>query len=293
MRRRRVLLGIGVIAALVLGLLLALAALSPRGSAVSVTSGDRIGVVEVRGFIADARSINEALRYFRDTQEVKAVLVRVESPGGLVAPSQEMHDEVSRTKAVKPVVVSMGTVAASGGYYLSAPATQIVANPGTATGSIGVILQFPDFHVILDKFGYRTRVLKSGPLKDAGSPFREMTETERKVLQGLVDDIFSQFVDAVAAGRRMDRKAVLELADGRVYSGRQAQKLGLVDRLGGFWDAVALAQELAGLKGKPRLEYRARKSGGLLRLLLGEDSDALAPFKPAAGPPLRFALPGW
>ena len=282
-----------MLVALGIGLIFALAVFSQRDSELSVSSGERIGVVEVRGFISDARPVTEALRYFREEGEVKAVVIRVDSPGGLVAPSQEMYDEVLRTREAKPVVVSMGTVAASGGYYLSAPATRIVANPGTATGSIGVILQFPDFHVILDKFGYQSRVVKSGPLKDAGSPYRQMTEAERKVFQGLVDDIFSQFVDAVAAGRKLDRRTVLELADGRVYSGRQAQRLGLVDRLGGFWDAVAMAKELSGLEGKPRLQYRGRKSGGVLRLLLGEDSDVFAPLKPAAGPPLRFALPGW
>jgi protease-4 len=293
MKRRRWLLGLGLLAALGLGLILAVAVLTPRGQAVSVSSGDRIGVVEVRGFIADARPVTEALRTFREDKGVKAIVLRVETPGGLVAPSQEMHDEVMRTKASKPVVVSMGTVAASGGYYLSAPASRILADPGTATGSIGVILQFQDFHVILDKFGYRTRVVKSGPLKDAGSPFRAMTEAEKAVFQSLVDDIFAQFVDAVAQGRKMSREAVLKLADGRVYSGRQALKAGLVDELGGFWDAVTLAQELAGLKGKPKLQYRGAKKGGILRLLLGEDSEALEPLRPAAYPPLRLVLPGW
>ncbi|GAB6063508.1 signal peptide peptidase SppA [Deferrisoma palaeochoriense] len=255
--------------------------------------GERIGVVEVKGFIADARPAVEALREFRKDDDVKAVVVRVESPGGGIAPSQEIHDEVRRTAAEKPVIVSMGALAASGGYYVSAPATGIVALPGTATGSIGVILQFQEVHVLFDKLGLRTRVVKSGPLKDAGSPFREMTDEDRAVFQQLIDDLFQQFVDAVAEGRHMDREAVLALADGRVYSGRQAQALGLVDRLGGFWDAVDWARELAGLPEEPKLEYRRRDRRGLLRWLLGDDADALAPLEEVAAPPLRYALPGW
>lgn len=256
-------------------------------------SGERVGVVEVRGFIADPRATTEALRDLREDDGVKAVVVRVDSPGGVVAPSQEIHDEVARTAKVKPVVVSMGAVAASGGYYLSAPATRIVANPGTATGSIGVILKFEEVHRLLDKLGLQGNVVKSGPMKDAGSPLRPMEPRERALFQGLVDDIFGQFVDAVAAGRRLERVKVLALADGRIYSGRQAKALGLVDELGGFWDAVALAQKLAKLEGEPRLDRRGKKTGGLLRWLLGDDSEALSRLWPEAAGPLRYEAQGW
>ncbi|MBI5014288.1 MAG: signal peptide peptidase SppA [Deltaproteobacteria bacterium] len=288
MTRKKALIALGIAAALLIGLCLALS-LRPGG----VAAGRRIGVVEVRGFLADPQSAVDALRDLRKDEGIKAVVVRVESPGGLVAPSQEIHDELARTAAVKPVVVSMGVVAASGGYYLAAPATRIVADPGTATGSIGVILKFDEVHGLLDKLGVRTGVVKSGAMKDAGSPFRPMSTQEKAVFQGLVDDIFAQFVDAVARGRKMDRERVLALADGRVYSGRQAQKLGLVDELGGFWDAVARAQTLAGLSGEPELDYRGKKSGGLLRLILGEDSDALAPLHSVSAGPLRLEVPGW
>lgn len=284
---KKVFLGLGA-AALLSGLALALSLCSGGAGA-----GPRIGVVEVRGFLADPRPAVDALRALRKDEGIKAVVIRVESPGGMVAPSQEIHDEVARTAAAKPVVISMGAVAASGGYYLAAPATRIVADPGTATGSIGVILKFEEVHGLLDKLGLRTGVVKSGALKDAGSPFRPMSAPERAVFQGLVDDIFAQFVDAVAKGRKMERATVLALADGRIYSGRQAQKLGLVDQLGGFWDAVAAAQKLAGLTGEPDLVYRGKKSGGVLRLLLGEDSDVLAPLHSVSAGPLRYAVPGW
>ncbi len=284
---------LGVLLAVAAGVALAAGAALWWAGRGALPMGERIGVVEVRGFIADARPAVEALRAFRKDEDVKAVVVRVESPGGGIAPSQEIHDEVKRTAAVKPVIVSMGALAASGGYYLSVPATGIVALPGTATGSIGVILQFQEVHLLFNKLGLRTQVVKSGPLKDAGSPFREMTAEDRAVFQSLIDDLFQQFVDAVAGGRGMDRQAVLALADGRVYSGRQALDLGLVDRLGGFWDAVEWARQLAGLPEEPKLEYRRRDRRGVLRWLLGDDADALAPLEEAAAPPLRYALPGW
>lgn len=283
---------VGVVLALGAGLALAVG-VSRWVLGDGLVAGDRVGVVEVRGFIADARPAVEALREFRKAEGVRAVVVRVESPGGGVSPSQEIRDEVKRTAAVKPVVASFGALAASGGYYLSAPATRIVANPGTATGSIGVILQFQELHLLFDRLGLRSRVVKSGPLKDAGSPFREMNEADRTAFQALVDDLFSQFVEAVAEGRGLEPGAVRALADGRVYSGRQARDLGLVDELGGFWDAVELAWRLAGLEGEPAVEYRRRRPGSALRWLLGEDADALVPLEAAAAPFPRYAMPTW
>lgn len=290
--RRRLGWIVGVVLALGAGLALAVG-VSRWVLGEGLVAGDRVGVVEVRGFIADARPAVEALREFRKAEGVRAVVVRVESPGGGVSPSQEIRDEVKRTAAVKPVVASFGALAASGGYYLSAPATRIVANPGTATGSIGVILQFQELHLLFDRLGLRSRVVKSGPLKDAGSPFREMNEADRTAFQALVDDLFSQFVEAVAEGRGLEPGAVRALADGRVYSGRQARDLGLVDELGGFWDAVELAWRLAGLEGEPAVEYRRRRPGSALRWLLGEDADALVPLEAAAAPFPRYAMPTW
>ncbi|GAB4279493.1 MAG: signal peptide peptidase SppA [Deferrisomatales bacterium] len=290
---RKLLKALGILLAVAVGFALALVAVSLWRADEGLPIGERIGVVELQGFIADAGPTVEALRDFQDDEGIRAVVLRVESPGGVVAPAQEIHDAVRRVAEAKPVVASMGAVAASGGYYVSAPCTRIVANPGTATGSIGVILQFQQVHLLFDKLGLRTQVVKSGPFKDAGSPFREMTDPERRVFQDLIDDLFDQFVDAVVRGRHLDREAVLALADGRVYSGRQAQELGLVDELGGFWDAVALAQQLGGLEGKPRLEYRRRRTGGLVRWLLGEEARDWVRWESAGAPPLRYVVPNW
>jgi protease-4 len=260
-----------------------------------VTLGERVGVVKISGFIADAEEAVKALDYFRESPDVKAVVVRVVSPGGVIAPSQEIRDAVKRTAAVKPVVASFGAVAASGGYYLSAPATRIIADAGSITGSIGVIMQFPEYEVLLDKIGMRTRTLKSGPFKDTGSPVRQMTEAEKAVMQSVVDDLFAQFVDVVAEGRKMDRAKVLALADGRIYSGKQALGLGLVDELGGFDAAVRSAGTLSGLGDNPRLERWKRKRDGVLPLLLGsEDADAVGNVAaPLTASPARYLLAGW
>lgn len=264
------------------------------GGAFGPPSGERVGVVEVKGFIADSSHAVEGLKKFGKDPEVKAVVVRVASPGGVVAPSQEIHDAVKKLAAEKPVIASFGPVAASGGYYLSAPATRIVASPGSITGSIGVILQFSQYSVLMDKLGLRFDAVKSGEFKDAGSPFREMKPEERKLMQGVVDDIFAQFVGAVAEGRKLDRAKVLELADGRIYSGRQALELGLVDQLGGYEEALALAAELGGIRGEVKTEKWERKRGGLLGALLGADADtAVSVVDPLTAPPIRFVLPNW
>jgi len=290
---KRLLIVLGFFLALAAGAVLTLVAVSLWRGESALPLGERVGVVELKGFISDARATVDALRDLAAEDEIKAVVLRVESPGGVIAPSQEIHDQVLRTAKKKPVVVSMGALAASGGYYVSAPATRIVANPGTATGSIGVLIQLKEVHALFDKLGLRSRVIKSGPFKDAGSPFREMSEEEKAMFQGLIDDLFAQFVDAVAQGRGLAPEVVRSLADGRVYSGRQAQELGLVDRLGGFWDAVALAAELGGIEGEPQLDYRRKHHKGLLRWVLGDDADALAPLEEAVAAPLRYALPGW
>jgi protease-4 len=260
-------------------------------------TGERVGVVSVRGFISSADATVEALREFTEDDEIMAIVVRVETPGGVVAPAQEIHDQIKRSAALKPVICSFGAVAASGGYYLSAPATRIIANPGSVTGSIGVILQMQNYQLLMDKLGLRAEAIKSGPFKDTGSPFREMSERERAVLQGLVDDIFNQFVQAVAEGRSLETEAVLNLADGRIYSGRQALELGMVDQLGGYRDAVELAANLGGIVGEPKTDVWKRPRRGLLDLLLGPDADAASELVSratgAAASPLRLVLPGW
>ena len=259
-----------------------------------LVTGDRVGVVEVKGFISDATRVVEGLKKFQKDPQVKAVVVRVASPGGVVAPSQEMHDAIKKLAAVKPVVASFGPVAASGGYYLSLPATKILASPGSVTGSIGVILQFSQYTALMDKLGLRFDAIKSGEFKDTGSPFRDMRPEERALMQGVVNDIFDQFVSAVSEGRKMKKERVLELADGRIYSGRQAVEFGLVDALGGYEESLELAGKLGGIEGEIKTEKWEVRKGALLGLLLGTEADsAIQAVDPLTAPPIRFVLPGW
>ena len=196
--------------------------------------GDKVGIVKIEGVIMDSIDINRQINEFAEREDIKAVIIRINSPGGSVAPSQEIYREVKRLAKKKDVVASMSSVAASGGYYIALGADEIVANPGTITGSIGVIVQFMNFEGLLSKIGIAGNVIKSGEFKDTGNPLREMNETERKVLQALVDDVQSQFVDAVVEGRELKPEVVRKLADGRIFSGAQALEYGLVDELGGL-----------------------------------------------------------
>lgn len=234
-----------------------------------------VGVVEVEGVIVDSKKIIEQLDAFHENSSVKAIVLRVDSPGGGVGPSQEIHDEVKRIDIDKPVVVSMGSVAASGGYYIAAPARVIFANPGTITGSIGVIMEFANFQELLDKIGLHSEVVKSGKHKDIGSPVRPMTEEDRALLQSLIDDVHNQFVDSIAAGRQLDVKKVRSLADGRIFSGRQAQAIGLVDELGSLAAAIQRAGELGGIEGKPEVVYPPSDKPQLIDLLIQEASTQL------------------
>lgn len=230
--------------------------------------GPRVGVIEVEGVISDSQHAVASLARFREDPEIKAVILRVDSPGGAVGPSQEIYREVEKTVAKKPVIVSMGGVAASGGYYVSANANGIMANPATVTGSIGVIIGYTNFEGLFDKVGLSPVVIKSGKFKDMGSPVREMTPEERALFQETVDSIFGQFVSAVAEGRKMDEAKVREIADGRIFTGEQALELGLVDRLGNFRDAVDWAGELGGISGKIRLEVARKRGFSLLEEVL-------------------------
>jgi protease-4 len=228
--------------------------------------GNRVAVVEIEGLIVDAERLVRELADYGEDASVRAVVVRIQSPGGVVGPTQEIHDAIQRLRAQgKPVVASMGSVAASGGYYLAAAATRIVANPGTLTGSIGVILQLAEIEGLLRKVGVRYEVIKSGRFKDAGSFARPMTPEERAVLQAVLDDMHDQFVSAVAEGRRLPKDRARALADGRILSGRMARDAGLVDALGGLDEAVRLAAELGGIPGKPRV-VRPRRAWRLADL---------------------------
>lgn len=214
-----------------------------------------IGIVEVIGPIYDAKKINEDLRKFAENPEIKAIVVRIDSPGGAVGPSQEIYREIEKAKLSKKVIASMGSVAASGGYYAACITDGIMANQGTITGSIGVIMGFTNFKKIMDKIGLIPVVVKSGEMKDVGSPARDMSNTEKQFLQDFVTKIHLQFVGDVARGRNLDEEYVKKLADGRIYTGQEAVELKLVDRLGNFDDAVAWAGELAGVKGPVEAIY--------------------------------------
>lgn len=221
--------------------------------------GGKIAIVYVKGPIMDSRDKVLEIKGYKDDESIKAIILRVESPGGAVAPSQELYNELRRARDKKTLVASMGTIAASGGYYISAPAELIFANPGTLTGSIGVIMEIPNVEGLMDKVGLKTEVIKSGRFKDMGSTFRMMKSEDRRLLQELIDDVYLQFVDDVATSRDMDLATVKSLADGRVYTGRQALDAGLIDELGGLEDAIRRTADLAGIEGEPRIVTKEKK----------------------------------
>jgi protease-4 len=254
--------------------------------------GEKIGYVEVAGTILESEKIVRQLADFRKDDSIKGIVLRINSPGGGVSPSQEIHDGVKEAAAVKPVVVSMGSVAASGGYYIAVPAKRIFANPGTITGSIGVIMEFANLQELLQKVGVKSYVVKSGQHKDIGSPLRPMSESDRKILQTLIDDVHSQFVEAVAEARHLEKEKVLPLADGRIFTGRQALEIGLVDELGGFQDAIREAAELAGIKGEPRVVYPRSDKEDFLEYFMQETARAVRQGLKDHHAGLEFLWPG-
>lgn len=223
-------------------------------------SGPRLGLVKVEGFIGDAERTVAWIEMLRKNTSVAGVLVRIDSPGGAVAPSQEVHMAVKRLAEAKPVVVSMGSVAASGGYYIAVAGKEIFASPSTLTGSIGVRLQVSNVQNLMERIGVSSESLTTGKFKASGSPFKELTAEERAYLQGLLDDMQDQFVDAVATGRSLSRDAVRSLADGRVLTGRQALEAKLVDRLGDREAAVARLAGLCKIEGEPTILAEPEKS---------------------------------
>lgn len=216
---------------------------------------DRIALVRVEGVILDARATVDDLIRFGENPNIRAIVLRIDSPGGGVVPSQEIHDAVQRIreKYHKAVVASMGSIAASGGYYIAVATDHIVANPGTLTGSIGVIMQLANVQDLLKKIGVKSRVIKSGEHKDLASPFREMSSEDQHILQSVMDDVHRQFIEAVAAGRSLAVTDVEPLADGRIFSGRQAMDSHLVDGLGNLHDAIQVAARMGGIKGEPKV----------------------------------------
>jgi len=265
MKRNPVL--IVLVTAAVLGLLfviaVSLASLLSGGrrTAMPLTGGGgSIALVKIDGLLVSSENIVNELNDYAEDGSIKAIVLRIDSPGGGVVPSQEIFNAVKHAKKEgKKVVVSMGSVAASGGYYIAAAADKIVANPGTLTGSIGVKMEFANVEKLLDKIGVKGMVVKAGQYKDIGSPFREMTEPEKKLLQDVIDDVHDQFIEAVSEGRGIPKADVTAIADGRIFTGRQALSLKLVDQLGDLEDTIKLAGELAGIKGKPNIVEKKKK----------------------------------
>ncbi len=278
---------VGLITVLIVGLG------TEEGTTLSGGFGERVGVIEVRGVIEDSREIVSQIRTMAEDERVKAVLVRVESPGGAVAPSQEIYQALNelRSRYEKPVVVSMGTIAASGGYYIACAADSVLALPGTLTGSIGVILQFPDLREVFRKVGIGMETIKSGDHKDMGSPFRQMTDSERNLLQEMVDDVYGQFVEVVALGRGMSKDSVRALADGRIFSGRQALMLGLIDRTGSYHDALAVAGGMGGMGDEPEITKPKKPKKSIFDILTeaaGNFSDPAGQISALSSPRLLY-----
>ena len=246
-----------------------------HGREASLVFSDKVGVIEVKGVIANAQPTIEQLTKFRKDGSVKAIVLRIDSPGGGVSPSQELYQEIRRTVQKKPVLVSMGSVAASGGYYIASAAQKIYANPGTITGSIGVILQFTNFEELLDKIGFHLEVVKSGPYKDIGNPAREMTANEKSYLQEMINNVHQQFVRDVAQGRNMDVETVSQLADGRIFTGEQAKERNLVDELGTLKDAIDAAATMAAIEGEPKVVYPEKEKKSVLDYLFDRVADQL------------------
>ncbi len=271
MRKHPVLLGMMVFTVLFSLFVISIWALSYIASREESWWGDeKIAIVDIKGVIIDSQPVIEKLIKFRKNEKVKAVVLRIDSPGGAVGPAQEIYAEVKKVQREKKVLVSVGSAAASGGYYIACAADKILANPGSITGSIGVIVESVNVEELLHKLGLRTTVIKSGKHKDIGSPTRRMTAEEKKLLQGVLDSVHEQFIRAVAEGRKIPLEKIRPLADGRIFTGDQARSLGLVDELGNLEDTIAMAAKLVGIKGEPEVIYPEKKRFSLLELLLQE-----------------------
>ncbi|MBA4390069.1 MAG: signal peptide peptidase SppA [Syntrophus sp. (in: bacteria)] len=229
--------------------------------------GGKIGVIEIEGTIADTKDAMEDVVKFKEDDSISGVILRINSPGGAVGPTQEIFSEIKKLKKAKKVYVSMGSVCASGGYYIASTGDKVFANPSTITGSIGVIMQQTVVEDLMKKIGVEANTIKSGPLKDTGTPFRKMRDDERKYLQGVIDSIYEQFVNDVAEGRKIPIEKVKQLADGRIYTGLQAKDAGLIDSIGTFYDVVDDMKKVLNIQGKPSLVY-GKKPFSLLKWLI-------------------------
>lgn len=244
---------LGTIGTVSLAFLVVSLSMGTGGEGLSLSPlGRKVGLVEIVGGIDDSDPIVDQLERMRRDASVRAVVVRLDSPGGGVAASQEIYEAVRKIRDDgKPVIASMGGVAASGAFYVACAADSIVANPGTLTGSIGVILSFPNTEALFRKVGIKLEVVKTGKYKDVGSMWRSMTPEEQKLLEDVLNNVYDQFIDAISEGRDLDREDILPYADGRIMSGDQAQSYGFVDRMGDLNDAIQLAADMGGIRGRP------------------------------------------
>jgi protease-4 len=291
MKQKRILIGLGVIAGLLIlffGILFFIGRYVGRKPG-HFAFGDKIAVVEIKGVITQSSGVIEELQQYLEDDGVKAIILRIDSPGGGVGPAQEIYREIMKIKTKKKVVTSMGSVAASGGYYIACASNLIVANPGTITGSIGVIMEFSNFEELLKKIGIKGVVLKSGEHKDIGSPFREMTPEEKTIMQEVLDNVHQQFIQAVADGRKLDRSKVFQIADGRIFTGEQAKNLGLVDKMGNLQDAIDITAKMVGIKGKPNVLY-PKKRFSIWELLMRDMASAVIDVLNEKGYELNFPL---
>uniref|UniRef100_A0A7C4ARA6 Signal peptide peptidase SppA n=1 Tax=Desulfomonile tiedjei TaxID=2358 RepID=A0A7C4ARA6_9BACT len=237
---------------------------------------NKIGVVTVEGELTSADETLKELRKFQRRGSVKAVVLRINSPGGAVAPAQEIYREVIKTRKKKPVVASMQTMGTSAAYYIASSADKIVCSAGTITGSIGVIMMLADLEKIMDRVGLNVKIIKAGKYKDIGSMFRPLTDDERNILQDFAAEIHEQFIHDVAKARKgkIEEKQLRSIADGRFFTGEKAKEMGLVDTIGNFYDAVKIASELGGVKGEPELIYPKKKWENYLDLLMESSANA-------------------
>ncbi len=256
--------------------LFAFIGLSGDGSLLWTGMGKRVAIVDVHGIIQNSSEVVRQLRKYAKDGSIPAVVVHIDSPGGGAAPSQEIYEEINKLREKgKKVVASMGSLGASGGYYVACAADTIVANPATLTGSIGVIFQFPVAEELFKKIGVKFEVVKRGEIKDVGSIARSMTKRERESLQSVVDDTYEQFVAVVAESRGMEKENVLKIADGSIFTGRQAKELGLVDELGNLQDAIKIAGEMVGIEDFPKTIKERKKRISWFDLLTQKVNDLL------------------
>ncbi len=270
MKKKPILIGIFLVGALAgVFFLLSLFLTSILGLNGKIAKSDKIAIINIESIITQSSNTVRQIKKYADDKSIKAIVLRIDSPGGGVAPSQEIYSEILKVRknSNKIVVTSMGNLAASGGYYIACASDKIVANPGTLTGSIGVIMTFSNIEELMKKIGLKTEIIKSGEFKDIGSPMREFTEKEKKLLQGVIDDVYDQFVNAVSVGRSIAVQKVKELSDGRIFTGRQAFEIGLVDKLGSLEEAIKLAAELVGIEGKPKIVSEKKERNLLFKLL--------------------------